>query len=140
MKRLISLDNLQDFAADFVFEYAKPGNAVFIYGDLGAGKTSFVREVIKALIPDIGKVQSPTFNLLQIYNTENFPIYHYDLYRLKSKEELEELGIHEALTTAFTLVEWPDLIEDLKPQNQLIKVKIDFTGLDDKREFLVILP
>lgn len=84
-----------------------PGDLVTLSGDLGAGKTSFARALLRALMNDATlEVPSPTFTLIQTYEAERLPIVHADLYRLKEPDELEELGFDELTAKALTLVEW----------------------------------
>ncbi|MDP4709456.1 MAG: tRNA (adenosine(37)-N6)-threonylcarbamoyltransferase complex ATPase subunit type 1 TsaE [Rickettsiaceae bacterium] len=95
----------------------KPNDIITFSGDLGAGKTFLCREIIKNLCGQETQVISPTFNLLQIYDYTNCSIYHFDLYRLKHPSEIYELGIEEAFASHICLIEWPELINDLLPED-----------------------
>ena len=87
--------------------FAKKGDVFALYGTLGMGKTVLSRAFIQKLC-DASEVPSPTFTLLQIYNSPKFPIYHFDLYRLKSPEEIFEIGMEEAIYDGVSLIEWPE--------------------------------
>lgn len=87
----------------------KAGDLVLLSGDLGSGKTFFCREIIKYFCGDDIIVNSPSFNLLQIYQANDFSIFHYDLYRLKNSSELSELAFEEALSGNLCLIEWPEI-------------------------------
>ena len=109
----------------------KPGNVVFLYGEMGVGKTTFIRYLINNFQKnnklEITEVTSPTFNLLNEYRINQFKINHYDLYRLKKTEEINNLDLFEDIINTITLIEWPQIIEK-KPKN-LIELIFEY-GID----------
>lgn len=89
------------------------GDVVYLRGDLGMGKSSLARGLIRALTSPDQDVPSPTFTLMQIYATPDFDILHLDLYRLTDPEEAYELGLDELLPRSVLLIEWPDRLGHL---------------------------
>lgn len=86
-----------------------------LVGDLGAGKTAFTRGFIQSFAGlNKEEVPSPTFTLVQTYDTEKGTIWHFDLYRLKDAEEVWELGFEDALSSGISLIEWPERIAGIK--------------------------
>lgn len=96
-----------------------PGDCLLLNGVIGAGKTHFARHLIQSLMTVPEDVPSPTFTLVQTYDVSAGELWHTDLYRLSSLEELEELGLTEAFETAICLVEWPDRLAELTPAHAL---------------------
>ena len=100
-----------------IARHLTPGDAVLLKGDLGAGKTTLARAILLALGHE-GETPSPTFTLLQSYALR-LPVAHLDLYRLKRPEEIEELGLDDALGEGAALIEWPEQAEDYLPTDAL---------------------
>ena len=98
------------------------GDVVFLYGQIGVGKTSFARILINGYEHQKklkkSEVLSPTFNIVFEYNIKDFTIEHYDLYRLKNEKEIKNIGLFENLEDSIIIVEWPELIKD-KPKNRI---------------------
>lgn len=105
------------------------GVVLALYGDLGAGKTTFTNFLVKAL-GVLARVQSPTFVIARRYIGESLVINHLDLYRLKSSEELEDLDLQSYFSerNSITLIEWPQIAETLLPEKT---IKLTFTSLDE---------
>jgi tRNA threonylcarbamoyladenosine biosynthesis protein TsaE len=97
----------------------RPGDAILLDGVLGAGKTAFVRALLRAACADPAlDVPSPTFTLVQTYTAPNLILHHFDLWRLDGPAALEELGWDEARQDV-VLVEWPDRLGPLRPAEAL---------------------
>ena len=97
---------------------ARQGDVIALWGDLGAGKTTFARGLLRALGVQ-EDVPSPTFTLVQSYAADDLTIYHFDLYRIEAVEEIYELGIEEAVEDGVSLIEWPDRMGGLLPEDRL---------------------
>ena len=98
------------------------GDVVFLYGEIGVGKTTFARFLINSFENEKkikkSEVLSPTFNIVFEYQIKKFTIKHFDLYRLRNENEIKNIGLFENLEKNITLIEWPELIKD-KPQNRI---------------------
>lgn len=112
---------------------ARKGDSFLLFGTLGMGKSVLSRAFIQELT-QATEVPSPTFTLVQIYDADDFEIHHYDLYRLKSAEEIFELGMEEALYQAVTLIEWPEKMGGYLPKNSFI---IEITPWEDGRRITI---
>ena len=100
------------------------GDVLLLTGDVGAGKTHFARHLIQSILSVPEDVPSPTFTLVQEYDTTRGPLWHCDLYRLTSTGEVEELGLVDAFETAICLVEWPDRLGSLAPA-EVLEIRLD---------------
>lgn len=89
------------------------GDVVLLKGPVGAGKSTFARSAIKSILLQEEDVPSPTFTLVQMYETTKGPLWHCDLYRANSALELEELGLSDAFSTAICMIEWPEVLGDI---------------------------
>ena len=123
-----------------IAQQCKKGDVITLRGTLGAGKTFFTNAFINAIYEkeSRGKVDvtSPTFNIVKSYETNNFPIYHYDLYRLKNSDELYELGIEDSLEDGVSLIEWPEIAEGMLGN---IRFELSFEhGRDDEERTVEI--
>lgn len=97
---------------------ARPRDVITLSGPLGAGKTSFARSFV-AGAGGGGEVPSPTFTLVQMYETPHATIYHFDLYRLENPEDAFEIGIEDAFAEGISMIEWPDRLGRYLPRERL---------------------
>ncbi|MDE0812116.1 MAG: tRNA (adenosine(37)-N6)-threonylcarbamoyltransferase complex ATPase subunit type 1 TsaE [Alphaproteobacteria bacterium] len=116
------------------------GDVLCLFGDLGAGKTSFARAFIRALTTPNQEVPSPTFTLVQVYETAKSPdslaIWHADLFRLSDSQEIFELGLDDAFADALVLIEWPQRALEFLP---LKRLEIHLSFCDKSTERSVVL-
>jgi tRNA threonylcarbamoyladenosine biosynthesis protein TsaE len=126
MRNLRDLTDTEQLAARLA-GMVRPGDAVLLTGELGAGKTAFVRAFLRALTSDPSlEVPSPTFTLVQSYETRRGPVHHFDLWRLADYKAMTELGWDEAVRD-IVMVEWPDRLGPLTPPDALV-VHLRITG------------
>ena len=125
--KLSSEKKTEELANKFL-DIIKLGDIIFLYGEMGVGKTTFIRYFINGLQKKnkekVTEITSPTFNLLNEYKINNFQIMHYDLFRLSSSDELKNLDLFENKLNAITLIEWPQIIKE-KPKN-LIELTLNY--------------
>lgn len=120
-KTLETAKEAAEFAASFSI-HLKAGDCILLSGPVGAGKTHFARSIIQAMMARDGEVEdvpSPTFTLVQVYETSVGEVWHTDLYRLSHVDEITELGLEDAFDTAIALVEWPDRLGSVRPTRNL---------------------
>ena len=96
---------------------ANIGDVIGLKGTLGVGKSFFAREFINTLSLRNTSVLSPTFNLVYSYESKKGEIFHFDLYRLKNAQELENIGFFDALKNGICLIEWPEIAQEFFPKN-----------------------
>jgi tRNA threonylcarbamoyladenosine biosynthesis protein TsaE len=105
----------------------KTGEAVCLWGPLGAGKSTLARGLVRALTSPDQDVPSPTFTLVQFYDADGVALAHFDLYRLTRAEEAYEIGLDEALEDGAALIEWPERLEGALPGDRL-DIEIEIVG------------
>ena len=108
-------------------EHLQIGEAICLYGPLGAGKSTLARGLVRALTTPDEDVPSPTFTLVQPYEGRDFAVSHFDLYRLTDPAEARELGLDEALDEGAALIEWPERLGGRLPADRL-DIEIAFDG------------
>ena len=139
-KIILSSEYKTEEFANIISKKLKLGDIVFLYGEMGVGKTTFIKYFINNLQfkskEKLTEVTSPTFNIMNEYKIRNLTIKHYDLYRLKSKEELKKLNIFEDNENSILFIEWPQIIE--KKPKSIIKILFEYENNYTNR-FITVL-
>ncbi|MDC3145437.1 tRNA (adenosine(37)-N6)-threonylcarbamoyltransferase complex ATPase subunit type 1 TsaE [Candidatus Pelagibacter sp.] len=116
------LENTKKISDIFVKNIFR-GDIILFYGEVGVGKTTFIKFLINGLQKidkiDISEITSPTFSLMNQYKLNEYEIYHYDLYRLNSEKDILSLNIFEDFSNKVILIEWPEILDKLKPRNTI---------------------
>jgi len=137
--QLKSLEDTQNFSKN-ISKIISAGDIIFLYGEIGVGKTTFVRFFINYLESKNGvknsEVLSPTFNIVYDYDVGNLKILHYDLYRLKNYKDISQLGMFESSNDSIKIVEWPELIES-KPKDR-VDIQFQYSKLIDSRKVKIV--
>jgi len=136
---LKSLEDTQNFSKNFS-KIISSGDIIFLYGEIGVGKTTFVRFFINYL-ENKNKIKnsdilSPTFNIVYDYDVGDLRILHYDLYRLKNYEDISQLGMFETSNDSIKIIEWPELIKP-KPKDR-VDIKFQYSKLVESRKVDII--
>jgi tRNA threonylcarbamoyladenosine biosynthesis protein TsaE len=119
-----SLLELKSIAEDWA-KKSEPPFSLLLSGNLGVGKTTFSKFFIESVIFDkTQKITSPTFNIIQIYETKKGPLWHIDLYRIKNESEIFELGLFEAMSEYLCLIEWPEIISKYTKQYNHFSIQL----------------
>ena len=137
--QLKSLEDTQNFSKN-ISKIISANDIIFLYGEIGVGKTTFVRFFINYLESKNGikdsDVLSPTFNIVYDYDIGNIKIIHYDLYRLKNYKDISQLGMFETSNDSIKIVEWPELIES-KPKDR-VDIQFQYSKFIDSREVKIV--
>lgn len=131
---IISMTNFAERLAKVVL----PGDIILLKGDLGAGKTFLSKKLISCLVDEECEVISPTFMIVQHYESKLITIRHYDLYRIEHSSELEEIGIFDNIDKVLTIIEWPEIVEAELLQDSTISININaISGIEEGRSLSI---
>ena len=137
--QLKSLEDTKKFSKK-ISKIIKIGDIIFLYGEIGSGKTTFVRFFINHLENEKGiknsEILSPTFNIVYDYKVKDIKVLHYDLYRLKNQKDISQLGMFETSNDSIKIVEWPELILS-KPINR-IDIKFKYSKQINSRQIEIL--
>ena len=137
--KLRSLQDTKNFSED-IAKIIDNGDVIFLYGQIGTGKTTFVRFLINFLETknkiNQSDILSPTFNIVYDYEIGKKKILHYDLYRLKNYRDILELGMFETSKDHIKIIEWPELIE-VKPRDR-VDISFQYSKLTNAREVKIL--
>jgi len=137
MKKILinSKNEMADLAKEIAAS-ANIGDVIGLRGTLGCGKTFFAKNFINSLQEKKSEILSPTFNLVYSYPTKKGEIFHFDLYRLKSEQELENIGFFDSLRNGISLIEWPEIAQKFLRKNYT-EIEIKILDGEEKREILI---
>ncbi|TWO33035.1 tRNA (adenosine(37)-N6)-threonylcarbamoyltransferase complex ATPase subunit type 1 TsaE [Seonamhaeicola sediminis] len=122
MRVIYKLENVDTIAKEIINNVKS--KTIFFYGNMGTGKTTLIKSIVKCL-GSKDEVSSPTFSIVNEYETENQIIYHFDLYRINDLEEAYNFGIEDYLfSNKWILIEWPELIEHIVPEHDSINITL----------------
>ena len=134
-----SLDHLR-LISNKIADNVSKKDCIFLIGEIGVGKTTFTRNFINYLQKREGveetEVLSPTFNLLYEYDIKNLKVMHYDLYRIKDKKELEQLGVFQQDQDSIKIIEWPELVE-INLADRL-ELHLKYSNKENERELSIV--
>ena len=124
----LDLKGLENFCEE-ISPKLKIGDIICLFGELGSGKTTFSRNLIKSIynrnkVKKPVSIKSPSFPILLTYKVNNFEIYHYDLYRISKVKELLEINIFEEMHNSITIIEWPEIIIDMLKDYNFYSLKL----------------
>ena len=132
--KISSINELKKITV-YIIEKILPGDNIFLFGEIGVGKTTFSRILINSFEKKKqlkeSEVLSPTFNIIFEYDIKDFIIKHYDLYRLSNEKDIENIGLFENLDSCINIIEWPELITK-KPINR-IDLFFEYADDDESR-------
>ncbi len=135
----LSSENKTEELANKISKKLKPGDVVFLHGEIGVGKTTFIKYLINCFQKEkkikLTEITSPTFNLLNEYEINKIKINHYDLFRLKTSEEVKNLDLFVDNLDTITLIEWPQIIKE-RPKN-LIELTFNYEENHEKRSLQI---
>jgi len=137
INQILGLRELEKLATDLCKDISV-GNIYLIQGELGAGKTTFVKLLINNLhilnnLPKPSSIASPSFPILITYELNSTQIYHYDFYRLKNLKELEELDFFENLNNSITFIEWPEILISLPLNKKHCLINLDIISATKRK-------
>ena len=136
---LKSLEDTKNFSQQ-ISKIISFGDIIFLYGEIGVGKTTFVRYFINSLEKKNkirnSEVLSPTFNIVYDYDIGSIKIQHYDLYRLENYNDISQLGMFETSSEYIKIIEWPELIKS-KPSNR-IDILFEYSKTNNSRQVKII--
>ena len=130
----LDLKGLESFCEDVSLNL-KLGDIICLFGELGSGKTTVVRNLINSIykrnkLEKPISIKSPSFPILLTYEVNNFEIYHYDLYRVFKRSDLLEINIFEELNNSITFIEWPEIILDMLKDYNFYSLNLDIVDED----------